>query len=173
LELADPSGEWFADVFPDATYYTPLSAASDLLGVFQATEDSLLLLGVVSPEDGLFRTEIEYDPPVTILDFPLEEGKTWTVDSNVSGLYDGVVSVYDEVYEFEVDANGVLMTDFGNFQVLRVRSTMDRTVGILNYVFRSFAFVTECYGTVATIAAQEDETEVEFTDVAELKRIAP
>lgn len=173
IELRDPAGQWFETSFPGATYFTPLSATSDLLGVFEVTDDALLLLGVVSPDDGFFRTELEYDPAIPVLQFPLTEGESWSVASEVSGQFDGTITVYDEVYDFDVDAEGVLQTAFGNFQVLRVRSTLDRQVGFVDTVVRSFAFVTECFGTVATISSQENEDEIEFTDVAELKRIAP
>ncbi len=172
-ELRDPSGEWFETTFPTATYFTTLSTNSDLYGVFELTDDALLLLGVVSPEEGFYRTELEYDPAIPVLQFPLEEGNTWSVESDVSGVFDGTVVVYDEVYDFEVDARGVLKTAFGNFQVLRVRSTLDRQVGFVNTIVRSFAFVTECFGTVATVNSQEDEESVEFTEVSELRRIAP
>jgi hypothetical protein len=37
----------------------------------------------------------------------------------------------------------------------------------------SHAFVTECYGTVATVNSQDNETTVDFTDAAEVRRIAP
>lgn len=172
-ELRDPTGEWFETSFPTATYYTTLSSNSDLYGVFEITDDALLLVGVVSPEDGFFRTELEYDPAIPVLQFPLREGDTWSVQSDVTGVFDGTAVVYDEVYDFEVDAEGVLKTSFANFQVLRVRSTLDRQVGLVNTVVRSFAFVTECFGTVANITSQEDEENAEFTDVAELRRIAP
>ena len=79
------TGEWFAESFPGATYTLPLSAEDDLLGVFELTDDALLLRGVVSPDDGTFRTELEYDPPVGVWRLPLEEGDAWDETSTVSG----------------------------------------------------------------------------------------
>lgn len=173
VELRDPSGTWWETTFPDATYATPLATSSDLLGVFRATDTHLELIGVVSPEEGFDKTEIEYDPAVPVLKFPLEEGESWTVETDVSGFYEGIYSIYDETYVFEVDGTGVVKTAFGDFDVLRVRSTLDRTVGLLETTVRSFAFVSECFGTVATVASQEDEEAVEFTNVAEIRRIVP
>lgn len=173
IELRDPSGQWFETSFPDAHYFTPLSSNSDLFGVYQVTDDEVLLVGVVSPEDDLFVTELEYDPPVPVLKFPLQEGDMWSVESDVSGTFEGVLSVYTETYVFEADNAGDLLTPFGTFPSIRVRSALDREVGLLTTVIRSFAFITECFGTVATVASQDNEDAVEFTDVAELRRIAP
>lgn len=173
VELRDPAGQWFETTFPTADYFTPLSTNSDLLGVFEVTDDAVLLLGVVTPEDGVFRTELEYDPPVPVLQFPLEEGDSWSVETDVSGVYEGVVSVYTETYSLEVDGSGSTQTPYGTFDTLRVRSVLERQVGLLTTVIRSFSFVTECFGTIATVASQEDESNVEFSDVAELRRLAP
>jgi len=173
LELRDPSGTWWETTFPQATYYTELAGGGDFLGVFELTDDAVLLLGVVSEEDGFSKTELSYDPPVPVLQFPLRAGDSWQVDADVSGTYVGVFSFYTESYVFEADAVGELRTPFGNFDVTRVRSTLDRQVGLLQTVIRSFGFVSECFGTVATITSQENEGSAEFTDVADVRRLAP
>lgn len=49
-----------------------------------------------------------------------------------------------------------------------------RTIGVLpSITIRSFAFVTECYGTVATVTSNDNEANAEFTAAKELRRIAP
>lgn len=173
VDLRDTAGQWFETDFPNADYFTPLSTTSDLLGIFQVTDDAVLLIGVVSPEDGLTATNLEYDPPVPVLAFPLEVGDEWSVESDVSGTFNGIVSVYTETYAFQADQEGTTLTPYGTFPTIRVRSVLDRQVGLLTTVIRSFAFVSECVGTVATVAAQENESGVEFSDVAELRRLAP
>jgi len=40
-------------------------------------------------------------------------------------------------------------------------------------VTRSDAFVAECFGPVATVTSQTDEQNDEFTNVAEVRRLAP
>ena len=170
--LRNPSAEWFGGVFPAATYTTQLSAESDLLGVFQVTSDALLLLGVVSPIAGVFRTELEYDPPVRVIRFPLQNSATWSDTSTVSGLASGVVSVYTEDYQTTVDAVGEVTTPFGVFPTLRVRVELQRTVGLATVTKRSFLFVSECFGSVATITSEDYESEVEFTDAAEVRRLS-
>lgn len=174
VELMAPTGAWWAAEFPTATHAARLSAASDNLGVFQITDDALLLLGVVSPEAGLTQTRLSYDPPVTVLAFPLRSGDTFTTRSTVSGQALGVVAAYTEEYTSVVDAAGTLQTPFGEIEALRVRTEMVRTSGFATLErLRQFAFVGECFGIAALVASQSFETDVEFTDAAELRRLAP
>jgi hypothetical protein len=171
LETLSPSGQWFEADFPGATYAAKLSETNDLLGVFEVTADALLLRGVVSPMGGLTKTELTYNPPVPALKFPLTEGATWSVQSTVTGFVNGVGGGYVEAYDSQADAHGSLETPFGTFEVLRVRTTMVRQGGLLT--IRSFSFVTECFGTVASIASQNNEPNAEFSSVSELRRLSP
>jgi hypothetical protein len=173
VELQDLTGAWFAPSFPGASYAARLADAEDLLGVFELTPDALLLRGVVSPADGLLRTELAYDPPVTVLAFPLEASSSWSTTSTVTGLAGGVAALYTEAYESQVDARGTLSTPYADFDVLRVRVRLVRTVGVLPTVTRTMLFVGECFGTVAAAVSQANETEPEFTDASEVRRLAP
>ena len=176
VELRDPTEEWFADAFPTATYFARLSEREELLGVFEERGDRLLLLGVVSPEPGLIRTELTYDPPVEILRFPLTEGDRWMVETWVSGVSEatfGSPVLYHEVYTYVVDGHGVVSTPFGDFPVLRVAIDLTRTVGVILTRVRSFAFVAECFGTVATITSRDNEFDEEFDTAAEVRRLSP
>lgn len=175
IQLRSLAGTWFETKFPGADYYTPLSTSSDLLGVFDITDDAVLLLGVVSPEDGFLVTELTYNPPVPVLQFPLQAGDSWSVSSDITGWYEGtiIVGFYNETYVFEADDAGTLLTPYGTFPSIRVRSVLDRTVGFLTTVIRQFAFVTECFGTVATVTATDNEDGLEFSEVSELRRLAP
>ena len=173
IDLVPVTGAWYAPDFPGASYAARLSASEDLLGVFEITSDALLLRGVVSPDDGLSRTRLTYDPPVPVLRFPLREGDSWSATSSVTGLALGVASFYSETYASQVDAAGELATPFGSFPVLRVRTVLDRTVGVVTTRTRTFAFVSECFGTVATVTSDPGETAVEFTRASELRRLAP
>ena len=49
--------------------------------------------------------------------------------------------------------------------------TLTRDVGVLRTTTRQFLFVAECFGTVATVISQENETEIEFSRAAELRRL--
>lgn len=173
IETLPIEGAWYADDFAGATYAAKLTDDSDLLGVFELTDDAVLLRGVVSPDSGLYETNLAYDPPVVVLQFPLQEGATWTTDSTVSGTAQGVFSVYYETYDSQVDGRGDAITPFATFDVLRVRVDLTRTVGVLITTQTTFAFVAECFGTIAKMTSQIDETSAEFSDISEIQRLTP
>jgi hypothetical protein len=173
VALVDPTGQWWAPSFPDASYATSLSAASDLVGVFRLTATRLQLLGVVSPTGGSSRTELAYDPPVDVLTIPLSPSSSWTVDTTITGVAQGVAVYYTEHYDARVDALGTMATPFGDFPVSRVAVDLMRTVGATFVTSRTFAFVAECYSTVATVVSQDYESGSEFTDASEVRRLAP
>lgn len=176
LELQPIQGQWFAADFPEADYAMKLVGDRDELGVFRKTDDALLMLGVVSPDDdGFGETNLEYEPPVKVLDFPIEEGKSWITETTVSGTHETWSPVtpitYEETYRNQVDAAGTLEVPYGDFDVLRVRTVLDRQVGFTSDTVRTFAFVAECFGTVATIRSDGGEEETEFQEAAEIRRL--
>lgn len=173
VETQELEGKWFAAKYPGATYAARLSESSTLLGVFEVTPSALLLRGVVSPSDGLTRTELAYAPPVVVLDFPLKEGKSWATTASVSGLAQGVLASYTEAYQSSVDAHGTLKAPFGDFPVLRTRVVLTRSVGVVTTVVRSYLFGAECFGTVASLLAKDNATTTEVSEAAEVRRLAP
>lgn len=168
-----PQGQWFSPQFTTATYTTKLSDTSTLLGVFQATGQSLLLQGVVSPTNGTQQTEVSYMPAAEILGLPMTMGSSWSSTSTVTGTDMGVQVLYTEKYASTVDAHGTLKVPYGTFDVLRVQTTLTRTVGAVVTVTQSLAFIAECFGPVATLSSQSDETKTEFTNAAEAQRLTP
>ncbi|MEQ9322300.1 MAG: hypothetical protein RIF41_24250, partial [Polyangiaceae bacterium] len=160
VSTIDLAGTWYESSFLGATYAARLSDAEELRGV-------------VSPSDGITRTELVYDPPVTVLDFPVSEGKTWNSATTITGLAQGVAVFYTEDYAFEVDARGQALTPYGEIEVLRVHSELVRTIGALVTTVQSHSFVAECFGSVATVVSEDQEFEKEFTDAAEVRRLAP
>lgn len=167
------AGKWFSSKFPGATYASRLTDTDDLLGVFEVTGSSLLLRGVVSPTDGLTRTELSYTPAVTLLQFPLSVGASWTTQTTVSGLAQGVVSTYFENYQAKVDAAGDAKVPFGTFPALRVSLLLTRTVGALITTKRTYLWTAECFGTVAKAVSADNELNAEFATASELMRLAP
>lgn len=170
---APPSDFWFGENAPDSTYVTVLSYSSETYGVFTLTDNALFLDGIASFEDGLFATQLGFDPPVPMLQFPLQEGDSWEVETTVSGLLNGSWTSYSETYTSEIDKAGTLTTPMGEFPVLRLNTGVDRWIGILNTKNRSMGFVAECYGTVATVSSELDETASEFTQAAQILRMTP
>lgn len=173
VELLPLGDEWYGGDFPGASYAARLSDEEDLLGVFEITDDALLLRGVVSPDDGLTRTELTYDPPVVVLSFPVERGDRWSTESDASGLALGVFAFATETYDSEADLAGVLRTPFGEFDVQRVHVTLNRSVAGFPTTVHTHLFVSECFGTVASIRSQDDEGEIDFTEAAEVRRLSP
>ncbi len=168
-----PTGQWFAGRYPGATYATRLSETQDLLGVFQVGDQALLLLGVVSPVEGPAATEIHYAPPVVVLQFPLRGGAHWTTSTMVTGRILGATLFYNEAYDSLVDASGILATPYGEFPVLRVRTVLQRTIGLQVTTIRTFTFEGECYGTVGLVASRDNEPLEEFTVASEVRRLTP
>jgi hypothetical protein len=173
-------GGWFANDFPGASYTSQLSSTADLQGVFQVTADALLLLGVVSPTQSGTYTELTYNPPVVVLQFPIQPGATWSTNSTVSGIADGVAAYYFENYNTQVDQTGEALTPFSNFAVQRVNTSLVRTVGALITGQRTFLFATGCFGGVVTMVGQSEtlfsptaEPSAEFTSASEVRRLAP
>lgn len=173
LETQSIEGAWYASKFPGATYAARLSDTEDLLGVFEANDSALLLRGVVSPSDGLTRTELSYTPPVTILAFPMKLGSSWSTQATVAGVLNGVGSTYFETYQSKVDAAGSLKVPYGTFPVLRVNVLLTRVLGALTTTRRTFAFATECFGTVARVISKDNELTTEFSTAAEVSRLSP
>lgn len=173
VALLPVAGQWWASSFPSASYATPLAAGSALLGVFELNDTELKLLGVVSPvKDGLY-TNLAYNPAVKVLAFPVAKGGHWTTRTVVSGLASGFAAYYTEDYDSTADREGTLRTPYGTFPVLRVRTLLTRTLGYIPTRVLSFAFLSECFGTVASMRSADNETKTELTHAVEVRRIAP
>jgi hypothetical protein len=108
-----------------------------------------------------------------VTEFPIRAGATWSTTSTITGVTSGVPSAYTERYEQMVDAVGELTTPFGTFDVLRTRVELTRTVGAAITTSRSYLFSSEFYGTVASIASNDYETELEFEQAREVRRLTP
>jgi hypothetical protein len=174
VALAAPGGAWWAADFPGASYATTLSASSELIGVFAIDAAGLTLLGVVSPSGGATSTELTYDPPAQILRVPFKAGDTWSTTSTVSGTASGVPGAYSEEYASHVDHAGTLTTPYGAFPVLRIATDLTRSAGpTVLTTNRTFTWAAECAGIVATVQSQSFETHSEFSDDAEVRRLAP
>lgn len=174
VTLGAPLGSWWAADFPTATYAAPLSATADLLGVFETSGAQVTLIGVVSPDGGALATNLTYDPPAKILALPITAGATWTSTSTVSGTINGVLSAYSETYASRVDEVGVMTTPYGPFPVVRVATDLTRTAGAATLLTkRSFAWMAECFGSVASVTGKDFDTSAELTTAAEVRRLAP
>jgi hypothetical protein len=174
LALVAPDGDWWQPAFPSATYATQLASTSELRGVFEVATTQLALVGVVSLDGGTYKTELEYDPPAQILKVPMQSGSTWTSTSTVSGYAGGAIVAYTERYESMVDHVGTMATPYGEFPVLRVVTEMTRTSGFTTLASsRTYTWIAECFGPVATATSKNFPTSGEQSELAEVRRLAP
>ncbi len=175
VATAPLAGNWFASQFSSGQFVTPLSGpgATDLLGVYAASTAKVQILGAASKASGLTQTQLTYSPPVDAFAFPLHMGQHWDGRSTVTGTALGVFSVFSDTWQQDVDAHGDLVTPYGTFPVLRVRLELARTIGLLTTTTTTYAFVAECFGTIATVTSRSNESALEFTTAAEVRRLAP
>jgi hypothetical protein len=174
VALVAPAGAWWAADFPAATYSVTLQAGSDLIGVFHVDATGVTLLGVVSPTGSYPYTELKYDPPARILAVPFGASASWMSSSTVSGYLSGTIANYTEKYVSNVDQVGTMTTPYGDFPVLRVGTVLTQLqTGVAYRSVRSFAWIAECFGSVATATSKDNETNAEFSDDAEVRRLIP
>ena len=190
VSTEESDGWWFSDdpAFADATYVAPMGdfalslgamevCSQQQFGVFQVTDNALLVLGLVSEheEDG---TKLIYDPPLPMLKFPMEDGDSWVVETTASGPLCNSWVDYNvrQTAETDVDAWGTVRTPFGDFEnVLRVNTLLRRHmgVGVMPTQIRTHLFVAECFTSIATIVSEEGETDADFDRVHEVRRLTP
>ncbi len=179
VTLDAPAGTWWAGHtgFATATYTTTLAAGSELQGVFHVDSSGVTLLGVVSPSGGSGSTELIYSPPAQILAVPFAASSMWTSTSTVTG-HSAAFPLgvnYTEKYVSNVDQTGTMATPYGEFPVLRVGTVLTQfQTGFAPYLtVRSYAWIAECFGSVATATATSSETNTEFSNDAEVRRLIP
>jgi hypothetical protein len=188
MDPSDPKAPWCAKNFSGASYAVPISdpmsppghAGHDQLGIFQLTNDELLLMGVCSANSQA--TEVHYNPPVTALKFPLKLGDTWSTQkttfpygSAVTGTYEGTAIGFGSTIESEstVDAAGKVKTPNGDIPVLRVHTQAVAAWGWIQTTKQNHSLVAECYGTVATFLSNEHEFNADYSTCNELWRLVP
>ncbi len=181
VEIMSATGAWWSDdVFPSATHATPASlSAPDVLAVFRAEQSRLLLLGLISasesPPAGL--TRLVYDEPVVLYDFPLTAGKQWAQDVTFSDArLAGAANAGTDRYRFVIDGQGTaLLPSFAFQNTLRLRIELTRTltvsVGQNTGTLVQLSYLHECVGEVARVVSQPGETDVNFTQASEVRRL--
>ncbi len=171
-QLLAPAGQWWAAAFPTATFAERIDDGQQLYGVFHVGAKSLDLLGVVSDPGVLTQTELKYDNPIPVLEFPLKQGQSWMASSLARGVASGVPLLSQDDYQFTVDARGKTIVPAGSFDTLRVRMNYTQTIGLLATTRIQYLHVAECFGSVARIRSKDNEPSNDFTEAAEYRRLA-
>ncbi len=169
-ELLPVTGTWFATDFPTATYIAHLDP--DTYGVFRVTPQALSMIGIASVTPN--QTLMTYDVPVDLLRFPIELGDQYIIDATSSGTFNYTpFYTVEETYDVEVDALGTVVVPAGSFHALRIRTNLHQYIPYTIFTVDRilYIWVTECFGIVARITSQDDETENIFTEAAEYRRM--
>lgn len=169
-------GTWYGPSFPEGAFVTPFNREGTLDSIGLVRDDAFLLLGLASheesPPEG--QTLLVYDPPITILKLPVEEGQTFvSVGQIANGTVLGLPYAGRDTYEVTVDAVGSIDLPQLTFeQVHRVRTkvTVEPAVGA-TVVRRQVSFFAECFGEVARVTSADGEASDDFTTAAELRRL--
>jgi hypothetical protein len=77
-----------------------------------------------------------------------------------------------EEYTFTADASGVVVVPAGRYPVLRVRTELTQTVGLLSTRRVAHSFMAECWGRVAQVTSRDDERRAEFEVASDYRRLA-
>jgi hypothetical protein len=178
FDLVDPEDYWFAEHFTDASYAVPLFAEDpDLLAVFSVAGDDFTMLGLASREQdpSAGQTLLVYEEPVQVYQFPLELGSAWSASSTFrDAVIYGVPNAGEESYAFEADAIGTLvLPGFTMDNVIRLRVEVEQSFAVSTgdnpIVSVRHLYLRECFGEIVRITSVPGETEIEFTEAAELR----
>lgn len=176
IEATTIDDKWYSESFPEGDFAAPADAAGAIYGVYRHTEAALLLLGLASreedPKQG--KTLLVYDSPVALYQFPLEPGKKWVTQGEVTnGTAFGLPYAGKDTYEVEVGVTGTLeLFDYIFEQVHRVKLhvVQDFAVGA-SASTRQSQFLFECFGEVARATSRDGESKDDFTRAAEVRRL--
>jgi hypothetical protein len=174
VELMPVDGLWFADDFPGATYVSYVDREQGWLGVFRLTDDALQLMGTASAAEGEMKTT--YDPPVDLYRFPLHPGDHWTIETSQSGYLNFGVPIFtNDTYNITAAAHGEVETPQGTFRAVQVVAQVSQAVPFtfLGNDRIVHTFVSECFGIIARVVSEADETEVNFARASRIERLAP
>jgi hypothetical protein len=174
ISASSLTGKWYASSFPQGQFVTPFDAGDTIEAVYSQTADSLLLHGLASTQqnDPNGATLFVYDNPVTVLQFPIENGKTWVTSGQVNnGMLRGLPYAGRDTYENEVVGSGqVLLPDLSFSQAFAVATkvTVEPAVGEAQ-TRRQVSFFFECFGEVARFVSANGEEQQLFTTASEVR----
>ena len=109
-----------------------------------------------------------------MLQFPVVVGQSFVSSGEItSGVAFGLPYAGRDTYEVDVDAEGAIdLLQYSFDQVLRVRTTVtvEPAVGAA-VTKKQVSFYAECFAEVARVTSQDGETNDDFTEAAELRRL--
>jgi hypothetical protein len=176
LEAGALAGKWYQGAFPAAQFTTPLDAAGRTWAAYSDDGQALYMHGFASlAEDGPEgKTLLVYAQPVALYRYPLEVGKTWVTVGQVSnGTLRGLPYAGRDTYTITVESSGRLdLPDLTYTQAMRVKTNVTAVPAVGAPVTRrQTGFVFVCFGVVARATSRDGETQDDFTQAAEVRRL--
>lgn len=168
--------QWYADRFPGGRFVVSFDPGKTLDAVYSRDEAGFYLHGLASvvedPEAG--QTLLAYEEPVALYRFPLKPGDRWVSTGTINnGRLLGLPYAGRDIYEVHVDGAGQLELPRLTFeQTLRVRQnvTLEPVVGE-SVSRKQVSFLFECFGEIARATSRNNETEEDFTNAIEVRRL--
>jgi len=169
-------GYWFAGSFPSDTFVTPFDGEGRTLSINRYSDNGLELLGLASreenPSEG--QTLLVYDPPITVLRFPVQVGDSFVSQGDIiNGTLRGLPYAGTDTYEVSVDGRGEVRLPQLTFEEghrVRTRVTVQPAVGEAVST-RQVSFFTECFAEVVRATSLTDEDNPNFTVAQQLRRL--
>jgi hypothetical protein len=177
IEATPLQGKWYASSFPGGQYVTPFDAGDTIEAVYSQDDNGAYLHGIASKEQSpsTGQTLWAYETPVTLYQFPLKPGTSWTTTGVIkNGVVDGLPYAAQDEYQGTDDATGqLILPDFTFTQAHRLRFVVTTTfsAGGNPQVNRQVSFLSECAGEVGRASSQMNETNQNFTTAAEQRRL--
>ncbi len=169
-------GRWYAASFPEGAFVTPFNREGSLESIGLVRDDGLVLLGLASrdeaPEEG--QTLLVYSTPITVLAFPVVVGDSFVSSGEITnGVAFGLPYAGRDTYEVSVDGLGsidLIQYTFDEVHRVRTKVTVEPAVGA-PVVRHQTSFYAECFAEVARATSADGETDPNFTEAAELRRL--
>jgi hypothetical protein len=172
----DTATRWYASEFPGGTFATPLDNSGNEEGIYEHRADGLYLHGFasVAAEPANTRTLMRYTQPVLLYPFPMELGDEWVAVGQVNnGTFRGLPYAGRDTYTSKVTDRGEVWLPSIQFQnVLQVKTSVQVEPAVGQSTSRvQISWLFECYGEVMRAVSQSGETDLNFTQISELRRL--
>lgn len=176
LSARSIEGKWYADEFPPDAFVAAFDDGGTTESISRQDDRGLYLLGVASteadPSSG--RTLLVYQNAIELIRFPIEPGSQYQQIGVIdNAVFNGLPYAAVDTYDVEVVAIGELALpsfSFTQAHQVRIGLTIEPALGETTSV-RQASFFFECFGEVARATSRADETDPNFSEAVELRRI--
>lgn len=162
---------WYGSLFPSAEWVIANDQDQTTVGLYALDESALWMFGLVSPGDQ-DANRIVYQTEVPLLRFPLQEGDQYTSEGTVeAGVNNGLPFSGTHRYTVSVGARGELWLPSLRFTDVYRVDTQFEVIPTIGDAFgvRQRSFYSECFGEIVRLQSAINESEVAFTNVAEIR----